>query len=455
MFRSAFMSWLARPSVLLAGGCLVAAPMLAGAAFAATSEVVDRTALRVCADPSNLPFSNRDRAGFENEIAELLAKELGVPVKYTWFPQVVGFVRQTLHSRKCDLIVGISLGFELLQNTNPYYRSTYALIYRADSGLSATSLKDPALKDRKFGVVAGTPPAYLLAEYGLLDKLRPYHLMVDTRFNKPGKRMVEDVAKGEIDVGVLWGPIAGYYALNHNPPLTVVPLRSAPGQVRMEYRITMGVRFNEPEWKRKIYRLIKKKQPDIDAILARFGVPLLDEQGNLIQPSAMPAAAQSIAEPKGYRMNRFRAPTPASIQGGITVSTQEVRALVEKGGAVLVDVLPRPPKPKGLKKGTIWRPPPRRNIPGSVWLPNTGFGALSPEYEAYFRQNLARLTDNDKARPVLFYCLKDCWMSWNAAKRAIADGYTKVYWYPEGTDGWRGAGLALQPIEPIPLADGG
>jgi len=133
------------------------------------------------------------------------------------------------------------------------------------------------------------------------------------------------------------------------------------------------------------------------------------------------------------------------------VSTDEVRALVERGGIVLVDVLPRPPKPKGLKEGTIWRPQPRRNIPGSVWLPNTGFGALSPEYEAYFRENLARLTGNDKAKPVLFYCQRDCWMSWNAAKRAIAAGYTKGYWYPEGTDGWQSAGQPLEAIEPVPL----
>ena len=129
--------------------------------------------------------------------------------------------------------------------------------------------------------------------------------------------------------------------------------------------------------------------------------------------------------------------------------------MIGAGEVVLVDVLPRPPKPKGLKEGTIWRPPPRRDIPGSVWLPNTGFGALSPEYEAYFHENLARLTGNDKSKPVLFYCLRNCWMSWNAAKRAIADGYTRVYWYPDGTDGWKAAGQPLEDIEPVPLPKGG
>ncbi|MDH3910872.1 MAG: substrate-binding domain-containing protein [Rhodospirillales bacterium] len=257
---------------------------LGGGALGQTSEAVDRSSLRVCADPGNLPFSNRAGEGFENKIAELLAAELGVPVRYTWYPQATGFVRQTLMARKCDLVIGISLGFELLQNTNPYYRSSYALVYRAESGLSVTSLDDPGLKTLRLGVVAGTPPASLMAKHGLLGRVRPYQLVADTRFDHPAKQMIDDVAAGEVDVGVLWGPIAGYYAKSHNPKLLVVPLRSNPGDVKMDYRITMGVRFNEPEWKHEINGLIKNKQPEINAILSAYGVPMLDNQGRQLTP---------------------------------------------------------------------------------------------------------------------------------------------------------------------------
>jgi quinoprotein dehydrogenase-associated probable ABC transporter substrate-binding protein len=257
---------------------------LFGEALGQTSEAIDRSSLRVCADPANLPFSNQAGEGFENKIAELLAAELGVPVRYAWYPQATGFVRQTLMARKCDLVIGISLGFELLQNTNPYYRSSYALVYRADSGLSATSLDDPGLKALRLGVVAGTPPSSLLAKYGLLGRVRPYQLVADTRFDQPAKQMIDDVAAGEVDVGVVWGPIAGYHAKNHNPKLLVVPLRTEPGEIRMDYRITMGVRFNEPNWKREINDLIKNKQPEINVILSEYGVPLLDNQGRQVTP---------------------------------------------------------------------------------------------------------------------------------------------------------------------------
>jgi len=164
--------------------------------------------------------------------------------------------------------------------------------------------------------------------------------------------------------------------------------------------------------------------------------------------SSLPGGAASVPEPQGYRMSAFRAPVPATLAGGEVVSVDRVEALVEAGEVILIDVLPRPPKPKGLKEGTIWRPRPRRNIPGSVWLPNTGFGGLSEEIERYFQSNLERLSGGDKARKLLFYCLADCWMSWNAAKRAISYGYKKVLWFPEGTDAWTAAGLPTELSEP-------
>lgn len=254
------------------------------AAWAQTSEAVDPSALRVCADPGNLPFSNQAGKGFENKIAELLAAELDLPVRYTWFPQATGFVRNTLMARRCDLVIGISLGFELLQNSNPYYRSSYSMIYRADAGHDFTSLDDPKLKDLRIGIVAGTPPASLMAKHGLLGRARPYHLVADTRFDQPAKRMVQDLAAGEIDVGLLWGPLAGYYGKQQSVALRVVPLKSNPDEVKMDYRITMGMRFNEPNWKRKINGLIRRKQAAINAILHDYGVPLLDGRGEVIPP---------------------------------------------------------------------------------------------------------------------------------------------------------------------------
>ncbi len=249
---------------------------------AATAEPVDHSALRVCADPHNLPFSNDKGEGFENKIAELLAQELGLPVRYTWFPNTVGFVRNTLQAQKCDLVTGMVSGSTLLQNTNPYYRSAFALVYRKNAVLTLTSLNDPALQKLEIGVIAGTPPATVLAEKGLLAHVHSYQLIVDTRFDAPGRDVVNDVATGKIDVGVLWGPIAGHYAKHESTPLTVVPLRSELGGTRLDYRITMGVRYNEPEWKRQIDQLIRKKQAEINHILLEFGVPLLDERGDPI-----------------------------------------------------------------------------------------------------------------------------------------------------------------------------
>lgn len=162
------------------------------------------------------------------------------------------------------------------------------------------------------------------------------------------------------------------------------------------------------------------------------------------------AAAAAVPEPPGYRMENFRAPVPATLAGATVVSLERVQELAAGGQAVLIDVLPRPPRPRGLTPRTIWRPRPRDNIPGSVWLPNTGFGALSDHVERYFREALERLTGSDRSRPILFYCLADCWMSWNAAKRAVAYGYRSVYWFPEGTDAWTAEGLPTERSEPEP-----
>lgn len=270
-------------AVTLTGAAVLALAPSHG--HAQTSEAVDQAALRVCSDPNNLPFSNEAGEGFENRIAELFAAELGVPVRYTWYPNTVGFIRNTLRLRKCDLVLAAPTASELLQNTNPYYRSTYALVFAKDSGIRASSVGDPIMKTLKIGAVAGTPGATLIAKYGLFDQLRPYHLMVDTRFDSATGRMVDDIASGEIDAGILWGPIAGYHVKTHNPAVVMVPLDPASEKgVRIDFRIHMGLRYNEPEWKLQLNELIREKQDEINAILMEYGVPLLDDQGKLINP---------------------------------------------------------------------------------------------------------------------------------------------------------------------------
>jgi quinoprotein dehydrogenase-associated probable ABC transporter substrate-binding protein len=246
-------------------------------------DLVDRTALRVCSDPANLPFSNDKGEGFENRIAEMVAADLKLPVEYTWFPQAIGFIRQTLFAKRCDVVMGYAQGDDLVLNTNHYYRSTYALVLRKGAGLDGVdNLEDPRLRGKRIGVIAGTPPTTAMALLGLIEHAKPYPLMVDRRYESPAERMIEDIQSSDIDAGVLWGPIAGYFAPKANGDLKVVPLlKDAAGQ-RMAYRITFGVRPLEDEWKRQLNGLIAKRQGDIDAVLLQFGVPLLDEQSNLI-----------------------------------------------------------------------------------------------------------------------------------------------------------------------------
>jgi quinoprotein dehydrogenase-associated probable ABC transporter substrate-binding protein/PQQ-dependent catabolism-associated CXXCW motif protein len=429
--------------------------LVAGSAHGQLGELVDPDTLRVCADPHNLPFSNQAGEGFENKIAELLADHLGVELAYTWYPQSIGFVRNTLGARLCDLVIGITSTSELMQNTNPYYRSSYVLIQRADAETKAQSLHDPALKDLSIGAVARTPPIDLLARQGLLKKLRPYALVVDTRFEMPARSLVEDVAAGEVDVGVLWGPIAGYWATRQSAPLEVVPLIAESPGSRLDFRITMGLRRNEPEWKRILNDFIAERQDEIQAILLDYGVPLLDRQGQLIEAAAgkRQGALEPVPEPEGFRTEAYRAPVPATLRGATTVDTAELRGLLQTEAPVLIDVLPAPRPPADRDGARIWRPTPRANIPGSVWLPNVGYGELPAEFASYFEVNLARLSEGDRKRTLVFYCQADCWMSWNAAKRAIRSGYSNVVWYPDGTDGWAAAGLPLEPAEPVPMPD--
>ena len=161
----------------------------------------------------------------------------------------------------------------------------------------------------------------------------------------------------------------------------------------------------------------------------------------------------NVAEPEGYRTEEYRTPTPPTLKGARVVTTAQAAELWRGGSAVFIDVMPRAPRPANLPAGTIWRDRPRSNIPGSIWLPDTGYGALAAVTERYLRDNLTRATGGNQAKLLVFYCLKDCWMSWNAAKRALAMGYTSVAWYPDGADGWASANLPLDPATPV-SADG-
>lgn len=250
-------------------------------------ELVDPKVLRVCADPRNLPFSNEKGEGFENKLAELLAAKLQKKLDYMYFPQATGFVSVTLGAHRCDVIMGFPQGDDLVQGTNPYYRTAYALISKQGSGLEdVTALEDARLKGKHIGIVAGTPPATNMAANGLMANAKPYPLMIDTRVDSSAAAMISDLARGEIDAGVLWGPMAGFYAKQSNPPLHVTPLVREKTGPQLIYRIGMGVRRADQNWKRLLNRMIQENQPAIDKILADYGVPLLDENNHLITAEA-------------------------------------------------------------------------------------------------------------------------------------------------------------------------
>ena len=163
--------------------------------------------------------------------------------------------------------------------------------------------------------------------------------------------------------------------------------------------------------------------------------------------------AQDVPEPRGYRTENYRAPTPATLDGARVLTTTDAHQIWTEGQAIFVDVLPRSPRPANLPPGTIWREKPRLSIPGSIWLPDTGYGALAPVMEDYLRSSLARTSAGDRAKLFVVYCQRGCWMSWNAAKRVLTMGYVNVAWYPDGTDGWQEANLPVQESTPEPLPE--
>jgi quinoprotein dehydrogenase-associated probable ABC transporter substrate-binding protein len=259
---------------------IVAGASLQGRALAQQQlsiELIDPKTLRVCADPHNMPFSTEQGEGFENKLAELFASQLGKGLAYAWYPQAPGFVRNTLAAHRCDVLMGIPQGDDLVQVTNPYYRTAYALVVKTDGDLNGVdTISDPRLHGKRIGVVAGTPPANNMAANGLMANARPYPLVVDTRVDSSGAAMMRDLAAGEIDAGILWGPLAGYYAPSAGADMKVVPLVKEKSGPRLAYYISMGVRYADQDWKRLLNGKIAENQDAINKLLASFGVPLLD-----------------------------------------------------------------------------------------------------------------------------------------------------------------------------------
>jgi mxaJ protein len=235
--------------------------------------------LRVCADPDNLPFSNARQAGFENKIAELIARELGDSVRYTWWPQRRGFVRNTLRARHCDIVMGAPAGYELVSSTKPYYRSTYAIVTRADRKLNIKSLDDPKLRQLKIGVnligedYTNPPPAHALGARGV-QVAKGY----DTFYTleKRPDDIIDAVATGEIDVAIVWGPLAGYFVKKSPVPLTLTPLPATDRSgLPFAFDMALGVRRQDKEFKAQVEEVLERKRPEIEKILRAYNVPTL------------------------------------------------------------------------------------------------------------------------------------------------------------------------------------
>jgi len=251
-------------------------------------ELVDPKVLRVCADPSNLPFSNDKGEGFENKLAELIAAKLGEELKYIWFSESSGYVPNAVGNEACDLVMGYAQGTGLIEDSNPYYRTSYVLIYRQDDKdlAGVDRLSDPRLKGKRIGLFARTPPASILATNGLVANAKPFEVNAGDSATKAAETMIAEIASGKLDAGLLWGPVGGYYAQRASVPLTLIPLVKENAGPSTIYGITFGLRPNDPQWKHQINKLIAENEHDIDEILQGYNVPVLDQDGNTIAPAA-------------------------------------------------------------------------------------------------------------------------------------------------------------------------
>jgi quinoprotein dehydrogenase-associated probable ABC transporter substrate-binding protein len=285
------------PATLLRAATLLAASaaLLIGPQAATADEAAARQALRVCQDPNNLPFSNVAGEGIENRLAEVFGRAMGLPVTYYSFPARMAFIRNTLRYKlpgedyRCDIVMGVPVGFDQVSATKAYYRSTYALVYAQGRGLDGVksvddflALPPERLKALRIGLFDRTPASAWLAKHGLVDQGVPYLMMSPDPAQYPGQLLETELAAGKIDVAIVWGPIAGFFAKRvQQPQLQVLPMKSEPG-VKFDYAMAMGVRYGEREWKQQVEQLLDSRRDEILAVLREYRVPLVDDSGNPI-----------------------------------------------------------------------------------------------------------------------------------------------------------------------------
>jgi quinoprotein dehydrogenase-associated probable ABC transporter substrate-binding protein len=268
-------------SIAMAGGF-----MLLGAAGTTGSEDSATNALRVCADPNNLPFSNKARNGFEDKLAEIIAADLSRPLTYVWYPQRRAFVRNTLNAGLCDVVMGVPAELEIVTASLPYYRSTYVFVYRPGRGLDGlTSVRDRRLRDVTIGVQLigddgyNTPPSHALSAQGFVENLVGYTVFGDYREPNPPARIVDAVAAGEVSVAAVWGPLAGYFAARQKVPLTLAPITDTAEYkpLLFQYDIAVGVRKGDAPLKSRIDAAVNRHRLEITRLLRSYGVPLVAE----------------------------------------------------------------------------------------------------------------------------------------------------------------------------------
>jgi mxaJ protein len=259
----------------------IALVALGTVAFAADAQSPNK--LRVCADPNNLPYSNEKQEGFENKLADLIARDLGREVDYTWWAQRRGFFRLTLKAQQCDVVMGVPVSSERALTTDPYYRSTYVFVTRKDRNFDIRSINDPRLKQLRVGVqIIGddynnSPPAEALAKRGAVKNVVGYTVYGNYLTPNPTARIVEAVAKGDVDVAIVWGPQAGFFAARQTVPLTIRPVQpKADGPFPFTFEISLGVRRSDAQFRKQLDRILARHKQDIDRLLTEYHVPRIN-----------------------------------------------------------------------------------------------------------------------------------------------------------------------------------
>jgi quinoprotein dehydrogenase-associated probable ABC transporter substrate-binding protein len=260
----------------------LAISLSSGPAWSETLEANNKQ-FRVCADPNNLPYSNQKLEGFENKLADLLAKALGQEVTYTWWPQRRGFIRNTLAAGRCDVIMGIPADVDAVLTTQPYYRSSYVFVFPKAVGYNIASFDDPQLRSLKIGVhligddYSNSPPAHILSTKGIIKNVVGYSVFGNYGEDSPPGKIIKAVADGEVNVAIVWGPIAGYFSQKQATPLEVVPvpLEASLPTLPLAYSIALGVRRGNERLQKQLNDLLSRKATEINKILTEYSVPII------------------------------------------------------------------------------------------------------------------------------------------------------------------------------------